>query len=91
MLADVGGPGWLTGSAPPLVAQRVRNRIRYERERCELSQVQVAEKMSALGAPLTGDMVCKIETGTRSVKAEELFTFARVFAVPVEDLYVSSW
>ena len=60
----------------------VRHRIRDRRQAQELTQAEVAQRMTTAGAPLSGDMVSKIENGVRSVTME-LAAFAAVLDVPL--------
>jgi transcriptional regulator with XRE-family HTH domain len=68
------------------MAEVVRHRIRDKRQAQGLTQAEVARRMTIAGAPLSGDMVSKIETGVRSVTVEELAAFAAVLGVPLVKL-----
>ena len=64
----------------------LRLRIRACREEKGWKQVNLADAMTDVGVPLTGDKVSKIETGTRSVSYDELLAFAYVLDVPLAEL-----
>ena len=68
--------------------QLIAKRIREERERCNLTQIKVAERM---GWDSSGHaIVVQVESGERELKAWELYKLAELFHVKVEDLFKPS-
>jgi transcriptional regulator with XRE-family HTH domain len=69
-----------------LASDVLRRRIRELREAKGLYQRGVAEAMSAAGVSMTGDKLCKIESGVREVRYDELLALAHVLEVPLARL-----
>ncbi len=61
-------------------------RIRFLRERLDISQAQLAARMEVNGITLNQKAISRIETGDRVIADYELATFAKVFSVPMERL-----
>lgn len=63
-------------------------RIKYERERRDISPSELARRMAALGCPMNQSGIWKIENGDppRRITVDELVAFSRVFQVPADDL-----
>lgn len=76
------------------LSEHVARNVRRLRRARRWTSSDLASRMADVGCPLTQPMVANIETGRpdaagrrrRDVSADELFAFARVFGVPVEDL-----
>jgi transcriptional regulator with XRE-family HTH domain len=61
--------------------------IRRLRERNKLSQEQLAAKLQCVDCNLVQKSISRIETGDRLVADFELLAFAKVFDVPLEQLF----
>lgn len=61
-------------------------RLRALREAAELTQGQLAERMTQLGFSMHQTAVAKIELGQRPVRVNEVVAFAAALRVPVTDL-----
>ena len=72
----------------PVDKQLIAKRIREERERCNLTQIKVAEHMNWDSSGHA--IVVQVESGERELKARELYKLAELFHVKVEDLFKSS-
>lgn len=62
-----------------------RNKLRELRKASKLSQQALAEKLQLNGIDLTSKEISKIETNKRLVQDFELFAFAKLFNVPVDE------
>ena len=58
--------------------------IRELRQKANLSQQNVAEKLQLLGIELTSKEISKIENDDRLVQDFELFAFAKIFNVSAD-------
>ena len=58
--------------------------IRELRQKANLSQQSVAEKLQLLGIELTSKEISKIENDDRLVQDFELFAFAKIFNVSAD-------
>lgn len=65
-------------------------RVAYERERRGWSYESTAKRMSAVGCPVQGSAVYRIEKGVprRRISVDELVAFSRVFEVDIDELLV---
>lgn len=63
------------------VSSKIGLRIKELREKAEMSQDALAQKMK-----LPRPAISQIESGTRKVSADELVSFSQLFHVPVDDL-----
>lgn len=66
----------------------IAKRIREERERCKLSQTDVAKYMGWDSSGHT--IVGQVESGDRDLKAWELYKLANLFHIEVEQLFAAS-
>lgn len=62
-----------------LVARAVRY---YRHDRLHITAQQLADRTAELGSGLSRQAISKIETGTRGVAVDELFTLAKALGVP---------
>ena len=58
--------------------------LKNARTKSKLSQVELAEKLQALGVELTSKEISKIETNNRLVQDFELLAFAKVLNVSID-------
>ena len=68
-------------------AQWFGENVRKNRERKEMSQVDVAREMTAHGWPWHQSTVYKIEHGTRRTEAFEVLDLAEILGVPMAHLF----
>lgn len=57
------------------------------RENAQMSGATLGKEMSAKGFAWHQSTACKVESGTRSLKAAELFAIADIFGVTLADLH----
>lgn len=70
-----------------VASERFRHRLRGERERHGISQIDLADILSSrYGLSLYGPTIAKIEGGTRSVNIDELNAFADHFGTSADAL-----
>jgi transcriptional regulator with XRE-family HTH domain len=71
----------------PVAAEALlAERLRALREAADLTQGQLAERMTQLGFPMHQTAIAKIERGQRPVRLNEVAAFAAALRVPVTDL-----
>lgn len=70
------------------VAPYLRRMIRNAREELGWSQARLASELSQIGMPLDPTAITRIESGQRSVRAEELWALAAVLREDVEGLLI---
>ncbi|MDX2273642.1 MAG: helix-turn-helix transcriptional regulator [Cyanobacteriota bacterium] len=70
-------------SASPEAANLIGGRVRWMRERLQLTQDQLAGRLSRYGVHLDYVKVGQIENGKRRVMDKELVAFARALGVSV--------
>ncbi len=63
--------------------KKVGERIRAVRLEADLTQAQVAERMTALGYPMQQQTILKIEKGSRSLKLTEAMALSMALARPI--------
>lgn len=72
------------------VGDRLRNRLRAEREHAGWSQLETAARLSDRRNPgactIHQSTVAKIETGDRAVRPEELYAYAELFRLSTDTL-----
>lgn len=63
-------------------------RIAVERERRGWTYDEIASRMTAVGCPINGSSIYKIEKGTppRGIRVDELTALSLVFDIPIEQL-----
>ena len=64
----------------------VANKIRYYREKNNLSYQKLSDKLMLLGVDIHKQAIYNIETGKRTVVDYELCAFAKCFGITVNDL-----
>jgi transcriptional regulator with XRE-family HTH domain len=64
------------------VTRLLGQRVRAERHRIGLTQEQLAERVG-----LTPNFIAHLERGSRGASLETIVTLARVFRVPVRELF----
>ena len=60
------------------------------RKQNKMTQEQVVAKIQLLGSGMSRATYSKIETGTRNIKASDIVALARVFDVPIDELFRKS-
>jgi transcriptional regulator with XRE-family HTH domain len=63
-------------------------KLKELRKNAKLSQQDLAEKLQLEGIDLTSKEISKIETNKRLVQDFELFAFAKIFKVSVDDFNI---
>lgn len=58
--------------------------LRYLRQKANISQQELAQKLQLEGINLTAKEISKIETNNRLVQDFELFAFAKIFNVSTD-------
>src|SRR5438128_1525083 len=71
---------------PEAAETLLAGRLRALREAAEMTQGQLAERMTQLGFSMHQTAVAKIEGGQRPVRLNEVAAFAAALRVPVTDL-----
>ena len=61
------------------------SKLKELRKNAKMSQQDLAEKLQLEGIDLTSKEISKIETNKRLVQDFELFTFAKIFKVSVDE------
>jgi transcriptional regulator with XRE-family HTH domain len=68
------------------VGDRLRQRVRAERERHSWSQDELARRMGELGAHCYGATIAKVENGSRGVRVDEIDALATLFGLSTDVL-----
>lgn len=69
-----------------IVGDRLRQRLRDERERHGWSQVMLAQMLTAKGIICDAPTISRMENGDRSIHVETLSALADIFAVSIDTL-----
>ena len=75
-------------TAPTWEPQSTGEAIRILRERRGWSQIELAARMRALGVPISGAHLSRIEANARRPQVAQLFALAEIFDVRLADLGV---
>ncbi len=74
----------IDGSKKNIIGHNVR-RLRNEKN---MSQLELSVKLELLGVYVCRGSVSRIEDGSRTVTDIELFAIAKVFDIPIDQLFV---
>ena len=74
----------IDGKKKNIIGHNVR-RLRNEKN---MSQLELSVKLELLGVYVCRGSVSRIEDGSRTVTDIELFAIAKVFDIPIEQLFV---
>lgn len=69
-----------------MIGERLRHRLREEREHHGWSQAAIAEAVESRGLPCHPTIIAKIESGRRAVRADELVVLSEIFTVSIDVL-----
>jgi len=61
--------------------------IRYFRNKCELSQADVCRELALLGVTMYTADIYDIEYNKRTIKDYEVYAFAKIFHITLDELY----
>jgi transcriptional regulator with XRE-family HTH domain len=75
-----------TGQCPEAAETLLAERLRALREAADITQGELAERMTRLGFSMHQTAVAKVERGQRPVRLNEVAAFAAALRVPVTDL-----
>ena len=68
-------------------ATRIGNNIRDLRERCGMTQDQLASKLQVMGCDITRSAVAKIEVGQRHLYPDEIIMIKEILSVSYDDIF----
>ncbi len=77
-------------AGPDNADERLGANVRFLRERREISQAELARRMSAAGCPWHQSTVARVEAGRQAVRASEAEALARILGVTVDRLLWAS-
>ncbi len=66
---------------------RIGNNIRDLRERCGMTQDQLASKLQVMGCDITRSAVAKIEVGQRHLYPDEIIMIKEILSVSYDDIF----
>ena len=66
---------------------RIGNNIRDLRERCGMTQDQLASKLQVMGCDITRSAVAKIEVGQRHLYPDEIIMIKEILSVSFDDIF----
>ena len=69
------------------VEKRIGNNVRRLRERCGLTQEQVAARLQTRGCDLTRSALAKIEVGGRHLYPDEILLLKDILSTTYEELF----
>lgn len=69
------------------IERKIGSNIRYLREKCGLTQEQVAAKLQVRGCDITRSSIAKIEVGQRHIYPDEIILLKEIFNVKYEDIF----
>lgn len=72
-----------------VTGQRLAENVQLLRDQRGMTKAEVSRRLSALGRPMSLDVVTKIEAGTRPVDTDDLVALALVFEVSPNRLMFS--
>lgn len=69
------------------IETKVGNNIRELREKCGMTQDQLASKLQIRGCDITRSAVAKIEVGQRHLYPDEIILIKEILSVSYEDIF----
>ena len=69
------------------IERKIGSNIRSLREKCGLTQEQVAAKLQVQGCDITRSSIAKIEVGQRHIYPDEIILLKEIFNVEYEDIF----
>lgn len=66
---------------------KVGNNIRELREKCGMTQDQLASKLQVMGCDITRSAVAKIEVGQRHLYPDEIIMIKEILSVSYDDIF----
>ena len=69
------------------IERKIGSNIRSLREKCGLTQEQVAAKLQVQGCDITRSSIAKIEVGQRHIYPDEIILLKEIFNVKYEDIF----
>lgn len=66
---------------------KIGNNIRDLRERCGMTQDQLASKLQVMGCDITRSAVAKIEVGQRHLYPDEIIMIKEILSVSYDDIF----
>ncbi len=66
---------------------RIGNNIRELREKCGMTQDQLASKLQVMGCDITRSAVAKIEVGQRHLYPDEIIMIKEILSVSYDDIF----
>lgn len=69
------------------IERKIGSNIRSLREKCGLTQEQVAAKLQVRGCDITRSSIAKIEVGQRHIYPDEIILLKEIFNVKYEDIF----
>ena len=66
---------------------RIGNNIRDLRERCGMTQDQLASKLQVMGCDITRSAVAKIEVGQRHLYPDEIIMIKEILSVSYDEIF----
>lgn len=66
---------------------KVGNNIRELREKCGITQDQLASKLQVMGCDITRSAVAKIEVGQRHLYPDEIIMIKEILSVSYDDIF----
>lgn len=69
------------------IERKIGSNIRSLREKCGLTQEQVAAKLQVHGCDITRSSIAKIEVGQRHIYPDEIILLKEIFNVKYEDIF----
>lgn len=70
-----------------VIETKVGNNIRDLREKCGMTQDQLASKLQIRGCDITRSAVAKIEVGQRHLYPDEIILIREILSVSYEDIF----
>ena len=67
----------------------ISDNLKSYREENNLSQAKLCAKMQLLGIEMHPNDIWRIEANARTVKDFEVWGFAKIFKIKIEDLYIN--
>ena len=69
------------------IERKIGSNIRSLREKCGLTQEQVAAKLQVQGCDITRSSIAKIEVGQRHIYPDEIILLKEIFNAKYEDIF----
>ena len=70
-----------------VIEKKIGNNIRNLRERCGMTQEQVAAKLQLAGCDITRSAVAKIEVGQRHLYPDEIILLKEILAATYDEIF----